>query len=187
MDDHKQYKLAIVMGGFASMNRETGQMQYEKDRADRLWEAIWLWKTGRIERILITGDPTSMIDDDGYSTASLFLKYMSEMGIPSEIFILEQKSKDTRQNAINTAAVLKDLHIADSECLLITSAIHVKRSLQCFAKIGLFPDYFPVNIYSKPRNINYRAFYPEWKAAVTWEEIFNEWIGEITYKIMGYI
>ena len=44
------------MGGFASMNRETGQMRYEQDRADRLWEAVRLWRNGTIEKILITGD-----------------------------------------------------------------------------------------------------------------------------------
>lgn len=47
----KRYKLAIVMGGFASMNRETGQMRYEQDRADRLWEAVRLWRNGTIEKI----------------------------------------------------------------------------------------------------------------------------------------
>ena len=64
----KRYKLAIVMGGFASMNRETGQMRYEQDRADRLWEAVRLWRNGTIEKILITGDGTSIVQPDGTST-----------------------------------------------------------------------------------------------------------------------
>ena len=89
----KQYKLAIVMGGFASMNRNTGQMQYELDRADRIWEAVRLWKKGVVERILITGDPTSIIQKDGTSTKELFLNYMEELGVPRSVFLLEQQNE----------------------------------------------------------------------------------------------
>jgi uncharacterized SAM-binding protein YcdF (DUF218 family) len=187
MDSTKQYKIAIVMGGFASMNKATGQMRYEKDRADRLWESVRLWRNGHVEKILITGDPTSIIQSDGSSTVSLFLPYMAEMGVPPEVFILEQQAKDTRQNAVNTAALLREKGIDDADCLLITSAVHGKRSLACFAKVGIYPDYLPVNIYDKPDKINHRSFYPEWKAVVEWEEILNEWIGEWAYRVMGYM
>ncbi|WP_439100111.1 hypothetical protein [Bacteroides finegoldii] len=77
------------MGGFASMNMQTGQMRYEQDRADRLWEAIRLWKKGQIGNILITGDPTSILQEDGTSTRDLFLNYMEELGVPCTAFILE--------------------------------------------------------------------------------------------------
>ena len=67
------------------MNRETGQMRYEQDRADRLWEAVRLWRNGTIEKILITGDGTSIVQPDGTSTEKLFLQYMEEMGIPQKV------------------------------------------------------------------------------------------------------
>ena len=114
---HKKYQMAIVMGGFGAMNRQTGQMRYEQDRADRLWEAVRLWKTGKVERILITGDQTSIIAPDGSSTASLFLSYMEEMGVPKEIFVLEQQARNTRENALNTEKILKELNIKDSRCI----------------------------------------------------------------------
>ena len=95
------------MGGFASMNRETGQMRYEQDRADRLWEAVRLWRNGTIEKILITGDGTSIVQPDGTSTEKLFLQYMEEMGIPQKVFILEKQALNTRQNALFTAEILK--------------------------------------------------------------------------------
>lgn len=57
MTEGKTWRVAIVMGGFGSMNRETGQMTYMEDRADRLWEAIRLYREGRVRQILITGDP----------------------------------------------------------------------------------------------------------------------------------
>ncbi len=187
IDTTQHYKVAIVMGGFASINKETKQLRYESDRADRLWEAVRLWRIGQVERILITGDSTSFIQEDGTSTTELFLRYMEEMGVPETTFILEQKARNTRENATYTAEILKRENITDKECLLITSATHIERSLKCFAKVGLHPDYYAVNIYDAPTNINHRSFYPSWDAAVKWQELMNEWIGDIAYKIMGYV
>ena len=141
----KQYKLAIVMGGFASMNRNTGQMQYELDRADRIWEAVRLWKKGVVERILITGDPTSIIQKDGTSTKELFLNYMEELGVPRSVFLLEQQARNTRENVIYVRSILETERITEEECVLITSVTHMKRSLKCFAKIGIHLDMYPVS------------------------------------------
>lgn len=186
IDSTQTYRVAIVMGGFASMNPETGQMRYEQDRADRLWEAVRLYKTGKVEKILITGDPTSMLREDGSNTSGLFLEYMKQIGIPPEAFILEQQARNSRENAVYTAQILQERGIGEKECLLITSATHIKRSLNCFAKAGIHPDYYPVNVYSRPARINHRAFYPQWEAAIMWQELLNEWIGDIAYRIMRY-
>ena len=186
MDTSKQYRLAIVMGGFSRINKQTGQLQYEQDRADRLWEAVRLWKTEAVEQILITGDPASVIDKNGTSTAIQFLQYMDEMGIPKTVFVLEQRARNSQENAQYTAALLRQMNVPDTACVLITSATHMKRSLKCFAQEGLFPDYLPVQTQVALDKINHRSFYPSWGAAVNWQEILNEWIGEFIYRIMGY-
>lgn len=187
MDTAKQYRLAVVMGGFGSMNRRTGALRYEQDRADRLWEAVRLYRQGKAERILITGDPTSIIKEDGSSTKELFLAYMEQIGIPDEAFLFEQQARNTRENARYTKAILDSLQVNEKEIVLITSASHMERSLGCFAKVGIHPDYLPVNTYEAPQSVNHRAFYPEWKAALKAQELWEEWIGDIAYRVMGYI
>lgn len=187
LDSSKHYKAIIVMGGFASMNQQTGQMRYMVDRADRLWEAVRLWRNGQAENILITGDPTSFIEEDGSCTSELFLNYMEDLGISRTAFILEQRARNTRENAKFTKEILEARRISDKECLLITSATHMKRSLKCFAKEGVYPDFLPVNTYGPPTNINHRAFYPDWQAAVKWQELLNEWFGDWAYSLMGYM
>ena len=182
----KKYQVAIVMGGFASMNTVTGMMQYQQNRADRLWEAVRLWKSDVVDFILITGDPTSFIDEDGTTTAPLFLNYMGGMGVPRDVFILEQRAKNTHENAEYSVAILQNLNVKDTQCLLITSATHMERSLKCFASVEWHPDFYPVNTYAKLNKVNHRAFYPSWEAAVKWQELFNEWIGNCIYQLMGY-
>lgn len=187
MKEGKKYRTAIVMGGFGSMNRKTGQLRYYSDRAERLWEAVRMYKTGKVAYILITGDDTSCMLNNGSSAAELFLIYMDQMGIPKKAFLLEQKARNTRENSLYTTEILKKRGVSDKECLLITSATHMKRSLGCFAKAGFHPDYVAVNIYDSPAEINHRSFYPSWDSAVKWQEILNEWIGYQVYKMKDYV
>ena len=98
-EEVKLYRVAIVMGGFAGMNKERGILQYEQNRADRLWEAVRLFRTGKVNRILITGDPSSSLKPDGSSTDTEFLRYMQEHGIPPDIFLLEQQARNSKENA----------------------------------------------------------------------------------------
>lgn len=180
------YKVAIVMGGFSGINKETGQLRYVEDRADRLWDAVRLYKKGVIDNILITGDGATLIDDNGECTADMFLDYMSDLGVNRSAFILEQNARNTTQNAELTVRILQDKQIRDDDCLLITSVEHVERSLSCFENEGYKLDWYAVNLYDKPSHFSHRSLYPSWEVMVKWQKLFNEWIGKVAYKVMGY-
>lgn len=179
----KHYKVAIVMGGFSSINSETGKLTYIYDRADRLWEAVRLYREGMIDNILITGDPSTALDDNGNTTAPQFLQYMSGFGVPASVFILEQKALNTLQNALFTVDILQRENISSDSCLLITSAIHMRRALYVFEKHSISLDYIPVSVPQNTVSFNHRSFYPRWETAVKWEQIFNELIGNVVYQL----
>lgn len=181
------YDAAIVMGGFSSVNKETGNVIFVEDRADRLWEAIRLFKEGRINKILITGDPSTLHRPDGSSTAEIFLKYMEEFDIPREAFILEQMAINTHENAVFSKEIIIRENLNPDNLLLITSATHMDRSLKTFAKEGIYPDYYSVGLKGKPETFSHLSLYPNWKVAEEWQEILNEQIGNLSYRIAGYI
>lgn len=183
LKQNKKYRAAIVMGGFGGINKENGQLVYSGPRAARLWEAVRLYKSGIVEYIIITGDGSSQIDENGETSAPLFLKYMAEAGVPKEAFILEQHALNTKQNAEFTARILRQRGFPGGDCVLITTGSHMQRSLDAFARNGVHPDYLMVEVHPKPENFSHRALYPRWDAAVQWERIFNEWIGNIVYKL----
>lgn len=185
--DKPHYSMAIVMGGFGCMNPENGQFQGNQ-KADRLWETLRLYKNGKIDRILITGDATILLEKDSSSTARQFLDYMNDIGIADSVFVLEQKARNTHENAVYTKAILKEMNIPPDSCILVTSAEHIDRSLKCFAKEGLELDYYPTGIEAKPTgHFTIRTLYPSWETMVKWQSLFNEWIGDVAYKVMGYI
>ncbi len=183
----KCYRAAIVLGGFGEMSRTTGQLYHEGPAADRLWEAVRLWRMGRVERILISGDFTVSITPQGKTTATEFLKYMEDHGVPRSVFILEQRSKNTRENAVFSAQMLEQEGIGADDCLLITTATHMRRSIGCFAKVGWHPTPFAVHPCEVRDDYTHVDYYPTWRTATNWEELFNEWVGIAVYRVVGYI
>ncbi len=181
----KHYKIALVMGGFSMVNTDTGALLYPNSCADRLWGAVRLYHMGKVEKILISGDSITSEDED-HVKENLFLKYMEEVGVPRDVFLLEPQALNTRENAVYSIAMLKPLGIGDRDCLLITTASHMKRSLGCFAAEGWRPDWYAVGITPFPNQLNHRSFYPTWEIAFKWQELINEWIGNAVYGLLGY-
>ncbi len=180
------YKVAIIMGGFSNgMDTTTTQISYVDDRGDRLWEAIRLYESGVVEKIMVSGDATISKGIDGNSTSDYFRRYLSDFGIHDGDLILEQYARNTRENATLSIAILDSLGYKAEDCLLITSATHLKRSLACFESEGWTIDGYATNIYTKPHPKLYQ-FLPQWKPLTEWKELLNEWAGSLVYKIVGY-
>ena len=187
------------MGGFGYMDKFTGKIGYvmysenrtqngiRPDMRNRLWRAISLWKEGHLEKILITGDMVANIHKDGTSEKNLFLCYMKKYaGVPPEVFVFEQQSKNTYENVLFTSEILKQREITGPDCLLITTASHVGRSLKCFSEQGIDIDYFSVDA-RKPLMISGNWWHPDIRILKKWEELLYEWGGIMVYWLKGYI
>lgn len=187
MQPDKVYPAAVVMGGFSSVNQHNGSLIFVDERADRLWEAVRLYKQGKVEKILITGDPATLMHNDGTSDSEKFLDYMEIFGVPRDAFILERHARNTRENAVLARKKLDEYKIPPNEILLITSASHMERSLGVFNKLDIHPDYYAVTVSNPPEKFTHMSLYPSWQAATDWEELFNEWVGTLSYRIAGYM
>lgn len=148
------------------------------DQSGRLMEALRFYKKRTVGKILITGDYCCSVD------TTLFYNYMRELDVPDSAFIIERNALNTRQNATYSMLLVKGRY-TDRETLIITSALHMKRSLACFAKEGFRPDYYSVDTH-QGTSTELRQFYPNWKVAVLWQAVLNEWIGNVVYNIVGY-
>ena len=182
----KYYDIAVVMGGFSDgLDTASMQFNYIDNRGSRLWETIRLYESGVVERILFSGDASFNADNDGNSTADAFRQYLRDFGLHEDDILLEQHARNTRENATNSIAILDSLGYTPDQCLLVTSATHLKRSLACFESEGWTMDGYATSIYPKPHLKAY-LFLPSWKALTDWNELLNEWAGSIVYKIVGY-
>ena len=179
----RYYPVAIVMGGFGNMNPQTGQMNTLYDRGGRLYETVRLQRMGIVGKILVTGDATVNLDDDGNSTAPAFREYLSQMGVPKQNILCEQRARSTHENATYSIAMLDSLGYTAEDCLLVTSATHIRRSLGAFAAEGWEVEPYAVNIVAKPTNLQLKNFTPQYTTLTDWQQVLNELFGNIAYRL----
>lgn len=84
--------------------------------------------------ILISGGD---IQGNGRPEASVYADAMKRMGVSDTDIVLDATSKNTWENARNTAGLLKPLQ--PETVVLVTSGVHMRRSLLYFAHFGVHP------------------------------------------------
>ena len=180
------YEVGILLGGsLRGFDDQLGRPVYSHS-VDRLLQTIALYKSGKIKKILLSGGSGSITRPEERES-NIILKVLEETGIPKSDIISENDSRNTYENAVYSAALLKQFHL-EGKTLLITSSFHMRRSLACFHKAGIRPDVFPVD--PRSHNGSYtpeNLIIPHPGALLTWDALLHEWLGMLTYKLAGYI
>jgi uncharacterized SAM-binding protein YcdF (DUF218 family) len=181
-----KYKLGIVLTG-TTMNRLPDDRVYFNKGADRVTHTIQLYKEGHLEKILISGGSGRIIGE-AEPEANKFKKVMIMVGIPAHDILIENETRNTAESAEQVKKILVDRGYQASDCVLITSAFHMRRSLACYRKAGVDLDTFSTDFYSYPRDYHLDAFLiPKIEAVVSWHKLVKEWVGFAAYKIAGYV
>ena len=180
------YDVGIVLGGsMRYFDQQTNRVVYSSS-VDRLIQALQLYHDKKINKILLSGG-SGFVNFKEWKESGLLAEVLLKSGVKQEDIILENNSRNTAENAMMSAEVLKKLY-PSGKFLLITSAFHMKRSLLCFKKAELAVYPFPVDtrsggdIYTLDRLIQ-----PDGENISTWDLLIHEWVGMISYKVMGYI
>ncbi|MBI1185271.1 YdcF family protein [bacterium] len=179
----KTYDYGIVLTGMTYVNRETDVAHFSSG-GDRIMQAVDLYAKGHIKKILITGG-SSRIFDNEYREASFLRQFLLNLGIPEEDVIAESEARNTYENAVFTAALLKGSTYQN--LLLITSASHMPRSAACFRRAGLVFDVFPTDPPYARSDYQLSTFLlPNAGVMSAWSSLLHEWVGFVAYKLKGY-
>lgn len=190
LSKNENYTWGIVLGG--GMIRPGDVNPSDKinvgETADRFIQPILLYKMGKIKKILITGGNTSIGKikiDEGHETQDV-RQLMIEMGVHPKDIYMEIKARNTRENATYSAQLLKK-YLKNEEMLLVTSAMHMPRSLRCFTKAGFKIKAYPVD---QKGNKNEKGMLdlltPSEQNLTKASQLIREISGLIIYTIMGY-
>lgn len=180
------YDVGIVLGGSMRYFDNESQRVVYGSSVDRLLQAIALYHEGKINKILLTGGSGYIMYPE-WREAVYLAEVLYQCRIDSNDVILERTSRNTRENAVETAAILKNGKYGKS-FLLITSATHMRRSLACFKKAGLSTEPFPVDPLSGVEMYTVdKLIKPDSENISNWDALLHEWLGMAMYKIAGYI
>ncbi len=140
--DLRKTDVIIVLSGGADQHRKV----LEGVTLAREIHGITLWRKGYAPKILFSGGKVS----EKYLNDSKYMKKLAlDMGVPEEAILVEEKSRNTLENMRFSRKVMEEnrLHTA----LLVTSPLHMKRSLFFAQKFGIdaFPAPSPYWIYAK--------------------------------------
>jgi len=180
-----RYDVGIVLGGMLTYDKKIERIQFDRS-SDRIFQAVKLYREGKIKKILIDGGSGSITEKD-ILEAPLLKQYLVELGLPDSAICIESHSRNTHENATFVKPILDSI-APHGSYLLITSASHMRRALRCFEKAGIPVIPFSTDKYSGPRKflLDHMLIPDKW-ALLSWDVLLHEWIGCITYKIAGYI
>lgn len=180
------YEAGIVLGGgMITYDNEHGRSIFRQN-TDRILQALHLYKSGRIKKIIISSGAGSIIYTD-IIESRLLKNYLLDIGIPDSVLLIDTVSNNTYENAKFTANIINN-HQLKGRFLLITSAFHMQRAMGCFRKAGINVIAYPTNkMIGKRKFYMSHLFVPHHLNLEKWDKLLHEITGYLIYKMMGYL
>jgi uncharacterized SAM-binding protein YcdF (DUF218 family) len=176
----------ILLGGALSLPLTPRIGPELTDASDRILYAAQLYKAGRAPLILVTGGNVFKQDEKVESEAYYISKLLQQWGIPESAILIETESRNTRQNALNSAKILDQNTVKSA--LLVTSAFHMPRAAATFKAVGLnvvpSPIDFAVVNYKRPVLLDYL---PSAGALGGTTRALREHVGIFVYGLRGWL
>lgn len=130
-----EVELAIVLGGLLDAPVDPRLEIELSGTTDRLHHAFRIWKAGKAKQIFITGGNVY----DGYlaqSESEYAKQLLVEWGVNPSAIRIGTMAKTTQENAEEAVAFLRKQGIKPLKFFLITSALHMPRSVALFEAEG---------------------------------------------------
>lgn len=162
------------------------------DAGDRVWYGASLYRAGKAPKIIVSGGRIAW-KGGGNPESEDLTKLLITMGVPEVDIIPESNSLNTRENAVNVQKILKAENF--KSILLVTSAIHMPRSMAIFRRLGIQAIAAPTDYrisqleLDQPNRQTEAAilsFIPNEECFFLTTQAIREYIGLYVYKLRGW-
>jgi len=149
--------------------------------ASRVLEAARIFQLLDRPLIVISGGTPS-----GYDLipeSETMKQALVNLGVPADRIVLESASHVTRDEAVLTAQMLRDLHI--TSCIVVTSDLHMRRALASFRHEGLraVPGVARDPLDSQRPSL---SWLPTRQGMEYSQEVVHEYVGLVWYWFRGW-
>lgn len=184
-NDPESVSCMIVLGGAfeTEVTTSRGGIEFNQS-ADRFVEALRLAVAFPSARIIVSGGDGSLSGAyEGDAVASA--RFFETFGIEPARLIEERLSRTTYENARNLKAALAEEGLHD--CLLITSAYHMPRSIGLFRANGIAVHAWPTDYRTSGNVVLGFDFTQPSSNAQLASTAMREWTGLLAYYLAGRI
>ncbi len=183
---------AIVVLGGATLSRIAPRPWVEVSEAgDRILYGARLYNQGKAPKLILSGGRIAWRGGSDASEADDMKEFALAMNVPASAILLEGTSLNTRQNAVNLQPILEQQSI--ESILLVTSAVHMPRSVAIFSKLGINvvpapTDYLvPTEASIDTLEGHILALLPEAKSTARFTHALKEYLGFVIYRLRGWV
>ncbi len=173
----------VVLGGHTANNRTNWfESLDDAPTRTRIQRGLELYEAKRAPLIVVSGAAL----DRGTSEAQLMARYLRQQNVADDDILLEEHSFTTKENALFSADLLQSKNI--ERILLVTSALHMPRSMAAFEKEGLELIAAPVAPQITPLDTSWRSLWqPSMRAMNASRSIIKEYAGLLVYWVRRWI
>jgi uncharacterized SAM-binding protein YcdF (DUF218 family) len=185
---------AIVVLGGATKSMFPPRPSVDLSEAgDRVFYGAQLYREGKAPFVIASGGRIEW-RGDGRSESADIAEILKVLGVPDAAILQDPTSLNTYENAVNVKKILKEQGIR--RVLLVTSAMHMPRSLQIFQRQGIDAIAAPTDFLVSVREIQEQSNSPQAivlgilpdtaKLEMTTRAL-KEYIGTFIYRLRGWL
>jgi len=170
----------VVLGGTVAPPYPP-RRQAEEPKASRLATAARLFLAKKSPLIIVSGGNALPFLTGQNQPESVNMKnYLTTFNIPPERILEENQSRNTEENARNTAQLLSHHNL--KKIILVTSAYHMPRAGQWFNKFGVSFVAFPTDYQTGPP-LKIHSFLPNSESLAGFTVAIKEYLGLLTLAL----
>lgn len=172
----------VVLAG--DLRKKIYPRQDVEVHGSRVIKAIRLFKQRAAPIIVMTGGSGDYFDQS-VGEAILMKELAVQMGVPEDKIIVETESRNTRENVVYTKQILDKINA--KKIILVTSALHLPRSMALFKKIGIDAVPAASDFLATDEKWAPFSFIPDAGALTYSSFAIKEYLGIVVYWLMGWI
>ena len=174
LDKGKIYSAVIVLGGFSGEDKNGNGVFNEY--ADRFIQGVKLKEEGKVSHILISSG-NGNLQQTNFKEAAWAKGVLKDFNLPDSAILIEQRSRNTFENAAFSKQVLEKTHLKPPY-VLVTSAWHMRRAFYIFKKEGLDVIPYPSGHIAGDSNLGFTDYVmPDAGALSGWSMYLKELVG----------
>jgi uncharacterized SAM-binding protein YcdF (DUF218 family) len=183
----------VVLGGSIYPATPPRPWVEVSEAGDRVLYGVRLYQAGKAPLIIFSGGRITW-NEGGPSEAADMAEIALAMGVPETAILQEGTSLNTYQNAVNVNQILAQRQL--KRVLLVTSAIHMPRSLAIFQKQGIeaipaTTDYrVSETTFAEMRDTRegrILALMPDAEHLYFLTRALKEYVGLVIYRLRGWL
>jgi uncharacterized SAM-binding protein YcdF (DUF218 family) len=190
-----QAEAIVVLGGATRPQVYPRPSVDMMEEGDRVLYGAALYRQGKAPVVILSGGRTMDLQQASPASESQDMAVlMQQMGVPASAILQDPTSLNTHENAVNVQKILKSRNI--QRVLLVTSALHMPRSLKIFQKQGIEAIPAPTDFLMSNEEMNLPGgtagtavinALPDARNLYLFSRALKEYIGLAIYRLRGWL